>query len=208
MEENVDGDINDLGAADLLMGGIPSDDTGASIRLRYQNLWEEITRPIIITPDERYRIQERIRALNSLGFSIGEVNLESGEQGEALRLKVVVTDRNFHRDQLLELTGIEVEEMQARQMMNEIHELKATLSQINNRSTPLSAAAYQWLQNIYLPTLASLREVQGIQNDPGEIYCQVLEHKWYLSERAKRDVGHQFAVEDYLKNSKRDEAGG
>jgi hypothetical protein len=33
-----------------------------------------------------------------------------------------------------------------------------------------------------------------------ELYYQVLEHKWYLSERARRDVGHQAAVEDYLKS--------
>jgi hypothetical protein len=31
-----------------------------------------------------------------------------------------------------------------------------------------------------------------------ELYCQVLEHKWYLSERAKHDVGHQIAVDDFI----------
>jgi Domain of unknown function (DUF4032) len=208
MEDNIDGDISDLGAADLLVGGVPSDNTGASIRIRYQNLWEEITRPVVVSSGERYRIQERIRALNSLGFSIGELSLEAGDLGDALRLHVVVTDRNFHRDQLLELTGIEAEDMQARQMMNEIQELKATLSQENNRSTPLSAAAYHWLQNIYLPTLVKLQARLGGYNDPVELYCQVLEHKWYLSERAMRDVGHQFAVEDFIDNEKREESGG
>jgi hypothetical protein len=143
-----------------------------------------------------------------LGFSIGEVSLESGDRGDALRLHVVVTDRNFHRDQLFELTGIEVEEMQARLMMNEIQELKATLSRENNRSTPLSAAAYHWLQNIYLPTIEKLQANYGGFNDPGELYCQVLEHKWYLSERAMRDVGHQIAIDDYIKNEKRDETRG
>lgn len=199
MEENINGDISDLGAADLLVGGVPLEDTGASIRIRYQNLWEEITHPITIGPEDHYRIQERIRALNSLGFSIGEISLEGEEQVGALQLQVVVTDRNFHRDQLLELTGIEAEEMQARQMMNEIQELKATLSHANNRSTPLSAAAYYWLQNIYQPTLDRIQGRSGSLSDPAEAYCEVLEHKWYLSERAGRDVGHQVAVEDYLK---------
>jgi hypothetical protein len=27
-----------------------------------------------------------------------------------------------------------------------------------------------------------------------------LEHKWYLSERAQRDVGHQAATDDYLQS--------
>jgi hypothetical protein len=208
MEENINGDISDLGAADLLVGGMPLEDTGASIRIRYQNLWEEITRPVTIGPEEHYKIQERIRALNSLGFSIGEMRLEDEEQLGALRLQVVVTDRNFHRDQLLELTGIEAEEMQARQMMNEIQELKATLSHANNRSTPLGAAAYYWLQNIYQPTLAMLQEKLDSFSDPAEVYCEVLEHKWYLSERAGRDVGHQAAVEDYLKRESEGGGGG
>lgn len=199
MKENVDGGLAGLGAANLLMDGIPLDDTGASIRIRYQNLWEEITRQIIISPNEKYRIQERIQVLNSLGFSIGEVLLESGELGDKLRFQVVVTDRNFHQDQLLGLTGVEAEEMQARLMMNEIHELKATLSQEHNRSTPLSLAAFKWLQEIYLPALDGMRLLINDDIDPAEIYCQILEHKWYLSEEAEHDVGHQVAIEDFLK---------
>jgi hypothetical protein len=198
MEENVDGDLADLGAANLVMDGVPLDDTGASIRIRYQNLWEEITRQVIINPNEKYRIQERIQVLNSLGFSIGEVLLEPGDSGDNLSFQVVVTDRNFHRDQLLGLTGIEAEEMQARKMMNEIHELKATLSQVHNRSTPLSLAAFKWLQEIYLPTIARMQSKIDQYSDPAELYCQVLEHKWYLSEQARHDVGHQIAVEDFL----------
>jgi hypothetical protein len=33
-----------------------------------------------------------------------------------------------------------------------------------------------------------------------ELYCQVLEHKWFLSEKARHDVGHMAAVEDYIRN--------
>lgn len=198
MEENIDGEILDLLATNILGEGLPSAGIGASIRIRYQNLWEEITRRIILHAEERYRIQERIRALNALGFSIGEVIISPSNQGDHLQLRVVVTDRNFHRDQLFSLTGIEAEERQARQMMNEILELQATLSQSNNRSTPLSAAAYHWLINIYQPTLDILKPIITNEIDPAELYCQVLEHKWYLSERASRDVGHQLAAEDFL----------
>jgi len=198
MEENVAGDLGDLSAQNLLMDGIPLDDTSASIRIRYQNLWEEITRQIFVTPDEKYRIHERIQAINSLGFSIGEVLLEPGESGDKLSFQVVVTDRSFHRDQLLGLTGIEAEEMQARAMMNEIQELKATLSHTHNRSTPLSLAAYNWLHDFYLPTLTRLQPLIDRAGDSAELYCQVLVHKWYLSEAAQHDVGHQAAVEDYM----------
>jgi len=199
MEENVNGDLAFLEGANMLAEGVPLSHTGAYIRLRYQSLWEEITREDIISPEENYRIQERIRALNRLGFSVGEVDLTPTDGGNQLRFQVVVTDRNFHRDQLHSLTGVEAEERQAQLMMNEIQEIKATLSQQNNRSTPLSVAAYHWLEEIYQPTLELLRPIIDRQEDAVEPYCQVLENKWFLSERAQQDVGHQAAAEDYLR---------
>jgi hypothetical protein len=200
MEENINGDLAELDIGEQLVEGILTEDTGAHIRVRYQQLWEEITREDIIAPNEHFRIQERIRALNKLGFSVGDVELWSGDDGSQLRLRVFVTDRSFHRDQLQNLTGLDVEEMQARKMMNEIQELRATMTQNNNRSTPLSVAAYHWLKNVYEPVLEQLNPLINEHTDGAELYCQVLEHKWYLSENAHRDVGHQSAAEDYLKN--------
>jgi hypothetical protein len=132
------------------------------------------------------------------------VEIRNSEQGGMLHLRFFITDRNFHRDQLLGLTGISAGEMQARQMMNEINEIKAYLSQINNRSVSLSAAAYYWLEQYYQRVIAQLdvlihRQGDKAASEPTELYCQVLEHKWFLSERARRDVGHQAAAEDYLR---------
>ena len=203
MEENVDGDIADLATAQLLTAGIPTQDTGAYIRLRYQTLWDKITQEQVIARGESFRIQERIRALNALGFSVGDMEMLDTESGEELRLRLVVTDRNFHRDQLFNLTGLEAEERQARQMMNEIQELRANLSQTHNRSTPLSVAAYQWLLEIYQPTIQRLNPLIKEDMNLAELYCQVLEHKWFLSEKVQRDVGHSAAIEDYLQKSSR-----
>lgn len=201
MEDNVQRDLNDMADSGLLPPDIHIWDTGVYIRQRYQALWEEITREEVLMPGERYRIQDRIRALNALGFSVGEVKLETTNGGDRIRLRVAVTDRNFHRDQFYGLTGLEAEEMQARKMMNEIQEIKATLEQRNNRDTPLSVAAYHWLENLYQPTLEILQTLVDENITPAELYCQVLEHKWFLSEKAHRDVGHQTAAEDYLRQS-------
>jgi hypothetical protein len=199
MEENIDGELVALAAADMLSGGFPAHDNGAYIRLRYQRLWEEITREEIIGSSESFHLQERIRALNALGFSVGGIEYFKAPLGDQIRLRVLVTDRNFHRDQLHNLIGLDAEEMQARQMMNEIHEVRAALSQTNQRNTPLNVAAYHWLVNIYQPVIQRLIMLKKDMN-LAELYCQVLEHKWYLSEKAQHDVGHTFAVEDYVHN--------
>ena len=198
MDENITGELYDLGVEGLLAEDIPVADTGKYIRLRYQQLWEEITREDIIDPGEYYRIQDRIRALNDLGYSVGDVELAKTRHGDQLRLRVVVTDRNYHRDQLLSLTGLNAEEGQARKMLNEIQEIKATLSRENNRSTPLSVAAHYWHHEVYLVTVNMLKDRIANELSTQEVYCQILEHKWYLSEQAGKDVGHNAAASDFI----------
>lgn len=198
MDENITGDLADIESVNILVQNVPLRDTGAYIRLRYGRLWEEITQEVLIAPHERFRIQERVRALNDLGYSVGDIELAQTQDGDQLRMRVVVTDRFFHRDQLHNLTGLDAEELQARKMMNEIQELKATLSKTNNRSTPLSVAAYHWMDTVYQPVSDQLRSLPDRVINLTELYCQVLEHKWYLSEKAQRDVGHLAAVQDFL----------
>jgi hypothetical protein len=216
MEVNVTGDLDDLALAGYLRQKFHIMDTGDYIRQRYRELWEQVTREEIIQPHESYRIQERIRTLNALGFTVDEIEIPAVYENESVRLRIAVTDRNFHRDYLMELTGLATEEMQAQKMMNEIRELKATLSHERNQSMPLSAAAYHWYEMIYKPvneriqTLISQRQKAQAGGspvavaEPAELYCEILEHKWYLSERAQQDVGHMAAVDDYLMNIAKD----
>ena len=201
MEENVSGDLADLAASRLLPPNFMIFEIAPSIHRRYLRLWDEINREEVIAPNERFRIQERIRALNELGFSVGELEIQATDAGDQLRMRAMVTDRNFHRDRLHSLTGLDAEEQQARKMMNEIQELNATLVKENNRSTPVGIAAYQWLERIYQPAIQKLQPlIERNKADPAELYCQVLEHKWYLSEKAKHDVGHDTTIRDYLDN--------
>lgn len=204
MEENMSYDLDETESVSLFSDKcllIPITEIGAYIKLRYQHLWEEITREDIIRPGENFRIQERIRVLNSMGFSVGDVELTATNGGSQFRLRVEVTDRNFHRNQLYSLTGLDAEEFQAQQMMNEIQEIRAALSQASDRNTPLDVAAYNWLENTYRPIVKQLSSLIDEGTTQAELYCQVLEHKWYLSERAQRDVGHQAATEDYMQQN-------
>ena len=75
MEENVEGELADLAALAELPVSLGNVDTGEQIRQRYDALWAEISREEILTTGETWRIQERVRALNALGFSVGELEL-------------------------------------------------------------------------------------------------------------------------------------
>ncbi len=197
MEENVGGELADL-AAQPGAGLIPDGhDTGVNIRGRYLSLWSEINREVPIRADEGYRIHERIRALNQLGFSVDQVELVAAGDGSQLRMRTIVTDRDYHRHQLHSLTGVVAAERQASLMLQEIRELKALLSRQLDRSVPMSVAAFRWLEERYRPTVRHLGSLVQGHTDVPELYCQVLEHKWFLSERAARDVGLAVAAKDY-----------
>ena len=198
LDENVAGDLADLESFTELPGSLDVYDTGARIRERYEALWAEATREEIIARDEHWRIQDRIRRLNQLGFSVGEVEIETTGAGDRLRIRAIVTDRDYHRHLFHGLTGLTVEERQAEQMLNEIKELKATLTHELNRSVPFSVAAFHWQRVRFVPALAELAPVLEKGADKAEVYCQVLEHKWFLSERARRDVGMKAALADYV----------
>jgi hypothetical protein len=198
LEENVAGDLADVQVVAPLPKALPASETGAIIRDKYQRLWNEIDRQLLLSPNESYLIQERIRALNELGFSVGEFELVQTGDGDRLRLRTIVVDRDYHRRLLHGLTGVVAGDRQAALLNNEIKELHATLARQQNRSVGQSVAAHRWLEQSYRPVTSRLREALGDGEDLCELYCQVLEHKWYLSERAARDVGIEAALEDYL----------
>jgi len=202
LEENVTGDLADLESFAELPGSLAAYETGPRIRERYDALWAEVTREEVIARDEHWRIQERIRKLNELGFSVGEIAIEAAGHGDRLSMRAIVTDRDYHRHLFHSLTGLSAEERQAETMLNEIMELKATLTREMNRSVPLSVAAFHWQREHYEPVLRALGPALESVGDAAEAYCQVLEHKWFLSERAQHDVGRDAALADYLEQFK------
>jgi hypothetical protein len=203
LEENVTGDLADLAAHVQLPPTLDVYGTAGQIRGRYERLWAEIGREVTVRPEERYRIHERIGALNDLGFTVDEVALVATGQGDQLRMRTIVTDRDYHRHMLHSLTGIVAGDRQAALMLNEIRELQATLAREQKTSVPMSIAAHRWLEERFKPVMQQLAPLLEPLGDPAELYCQALEHKWYLSERARRDVGLEVAVEDYLKSFRR-----
>ncbi len=199
MEENVTGELADLSMIVALPDALDVYETAAKIMQRYEQLWKEVTREEVIAAGERYRIRERVRKLNALGFTVDEVELIPVSDGSQLKMHTIVTDRNYHTRQLHSLTGIVAEDVQAREMLNDINAYKAALSRELNRSVATSNAAYRWLDEVYQPAIQQLEPLIDKSTHLPELYCQVLEHKWYLSERAKQDVGMQKAIEDYIK---------
>jgi hypothetical protein len=197
--ERVYGELFDLQAGELLPADVDPLEIAEELGRRYESLWQELTREEILRPEEqRYRIAERLHRLNELGFDADEVELISTGDGNKLRLKTRVAESGHDSRKLFLRTGIDAGENQARRLLNDMAGFRAWLEQKQGRPVSEVVAANRWLEEVYDPVIAAIPEDLSGRLPPAEIFHEVLEHRWYMSEVAGRDVGTTAAALDYV----------
>jgi len=191
------------GLADVAMlQDRPEDLDGAveaaeKVRDRYRAIWSELHLEPRLPAGDRHAIRGQLRRLNDLGFAVDEIEVVPADGGAAVQLRVTTTNRAFHAHELERLTGIHALEGQAQLLLNDLREYVAWLSITSGAAVGEAQGARRWREDILEPALRQLRPVIGTR-DPIQAYCDVLEHKWLLSERARRDVGLETAIAAYL----------
>ena len=65
---------------------------------------------------------------------------------------------------------------------------------------PESVVAARWRDEVFEPTVAAVPEHLRGRLPAAEVFHQVLEHRWFLSEQAKKDVGIEEAVRAYVES--------
>ena len=197
-EENLAGELADVSAELGRPLETEPEETAAELVRRYELLWEELVHDELFGPDERYRLHERLHRLNELGFDVEELELLAAEDGYRLRLHPRVVEPGHHRRRLLTLTGLHAQENQARRLLNDLAEFRAALEQEEGRPLPEAIVAFRWLAEIFEPTIAGVPPELCEKREPAEIFHEILEHRWYLSEAAGADIELDDAVTAYV----------
>jgi hypothetical protein len=197
--ERIFGELLDLQAGDLLPADLDPLDVAEGLSSRYERLWHELTREELIPLNEqRFRIEDRLRRLNELGFAAEEVELVSTPDGSRLRVHTRVAEAGDHRRKLFLRTGIDAGENQARRLLNDIASFRAYLEQKERRPVSEIVAVNRWLVEVYEPVVESIPPDLRGRLAPAEVFHEILEHRWYMSEQAGRDVGTTAAVRSYF----------
>ncbi|GAB3861949.1 DUF4032 domain-containing protein [Nocardioides maradonensis] len=197
--ERIGGELLDLESGGLLDDAIDPLDTADAVVARYHALWCEITRDeVIARGEQRYLIGERVRRIEELGFDVDEVELMPADDGSKLRLRTRVADPGRWQRQLRSRTGLVVQDRQARRLLADIASFRAWLEQRTDRPVSEAEAASQWLAECYQPVVSVIPETLRDKRDEPEVFHEVLEHRWFLSERAGRDVSTSEAARDYF----------
>jgi hypothetical protein len=165
---------------------------------RYESLWEELTRDEPFADDTRYKIDDRLRRLNELGFDVEEMELVAEEEGYRLRVNPRVVEPGHHRRRLHALTGLNAQENQARRLLNDLARFRAELDRTAGRPVPETVAVHRWLSEVFEPTVAAVPVELWGKRDAAELFHEALEHRWYLSQQAGEDVGMSAAATAYV----------
>jgi uncharacterized protein DUF4032 len=198
--ENVAGDLEDLQVGGLLAEGIDPISTALAIEMTYQQLWTELTGADEFDVDETFRIDHRLQRLHDLGFDAAELELYTTADGSKLRLIPRVVEHGFHGQRLKTLTGLETGENQARRLLNDISRYRAVIEKQTLRKVPETVAAARWLDERFEPTIDGVPPDLVGKLEPAELYHQVLEHLWFMSEAAGEDIGLGEAVTSYVRD--------
>ena len=148
-----------------------------------------------VLADEAWRITERVQRLNDLGFDIGEMSIKATADGTRVSIQPKVVDAGHHQRRLLRLTGLDVEENQARRLLNDLDEFRARISRAGDDE---EMVAHEWLTRVFEPVVKAIPFDLRAKLEPAEVFHQVLEHRWYMSQARGRAVPLAEVLTSYI----------
>ncbi|TGN62551.1 DUF4032 domain-containing protein [Nocardioides eburneiflavus] len=204
--ENIFAELMDLSASGAVQKEIDGFAIIEHLRSRYEALWSELTDLEEFGADEMWRIERRVERLNDLGFDVDELDIVTDLGGDTIRIQPKVVDLGHHTREIRDLTGMTVEDNQARRLLNDIAAFTAHFD-LGREDRHLVAS--KWMQAIFEPIMAMIPPDATGKLEPAEIFHEILEHRWYLSERAGQQVDIFDTARDYIERfltAKPDEA--
>jgi hypothetical protein len=192
---NLFGELLDLQAGGLLDEMVDPHEIVELVERRYTDLWEELTGVEEFHAGEMWRIEQRVERLNELGFDVDELDIVTDWSGSTVRLQPKVVEAGHHRRELQSLTGLDVEDNQARRLLNDLASFTA---HFDLGTEDRAVVAHRWLTEIYEPIMRMVpRELRG-KLAPPEIFHEILEHRWFLSEKAGQEVDIMETTRSYI----------
>lgn len=194
---NVAGELMDLAAGGKIDEEVDPIALSADVVASYRSLWAELTESESFASSEKWRINERVKRLNDLGFDIDEFLISTSKQGTIVRIQPKVVDAGHHQRRLLRLTGLDVGENQARRLLNDLDSYGASSTRKN---TDEGSIAHEWLTQIFEPIINAVPAQLKGKLEPAELFHQLLEHRWYMCQKDQKNVSLAEALTSYIED--------
>ena len=91
-----------------------------------------------------------------------------------------------------------MQENPARRLLNDISAFGAHLARVEGQPSPQAIVAARWIAEVYEPVVARIPPELVGRREPAELFHELLEHRYYLSEAAGREVDNATAIRSYI----------
>ena len=145
-----------------------------------------------------WKIEQRVNKLNDLGFDVDELEMKTAEDGKRVLVRLRVVDAGYANRKLLRRTGLDVQENQARRLLNDLDAYRASTWR---EGEELEIVATDWMREVCEPTVRMIPREYRSQIEPAQFFHEVLDHRWFLAEKAGHDVPMGEAVTSYIDNA-------
>ena len=192
---NVAAELEDLKLAGVLFPAMDPIRASESVITRYRKIWKALSEPQVLPANDRHAVERAMRSLQDIGFAVEEVDLQLAGDNSTLTFTPKLVAPNYHSLRLKELMGLDTEEFQAKRILASFDRFR---SREISRTPDKNEAAQRWLDEVFYKVVRSVpSQLEGRVED-AQLFHEVLEHRWYLGEKAGADVGLENATQDYV----------
>ncbi len=192
---NVAAELEDLKIAGVLFPAMDPIRASESVITRYRKIWKSLSEPQILPAGDRHAVERAMRSLQDIGFAVEEVDIQlAGDKSTVTFIPKLVAP-NYHSQRLIELMGLETEELQAKRILASFDRFR---SREIDKTPKKEEAAKRWLDEVFYKVVNAVPAAMRGRVEDAQLFHEVLEHRWYLGEKAGRDLGLEFATNDYI----------
>ncbi|NDA82446.1 MAG: DUF4032 domain-containing protein [Actinobacteria bacterium] len=194
---NVAAELEDITLSETIFPGLDPVRASDGLLRRYRRLWSALTEPQSLDASDRHAVERAMRSVQDLGFAVEEVEVTFDGEGHRLNFRPKVVAPDYHKVRLQELMGLSTEEIQAKRILASFDRY---YQRIKEPRPAIAEVAPIWLDEVFNRVINQIPTTLRGRVEDAQVFHEVLEHRWYLGEKAGGDVGLDFATADYIKS--------
>jgi len=191
---NVAAELEDLALSGVLYPGMEPVRASEAVIRRYRRIWAALKERQLLDPNDRKAVERAMRQLHDLGFAVEEVSVTIDGDTKMLSFQPKLVAAGYHTQRLRELTGLETEELQAKRLLASFDRYRA---RENSTGMTVNEMAKKWLTEVFEPIINRVPADMRGRVERAQMFHEILENRWYLSEKVGHDVGLEEATDNY-----------
>ena len=192
---NVAAELEDLSLSGVLYPGMDPVRAAEAVIRRYRRIWAALKERQLLDPKDRHAVERAMRVLHDLGFAVEEVSITIDGDTQMLSFQPKLVAAGYHTARLRELMGIDTEELQAKRLLASFDRYRA---REEKSGASVSEMAKKWFLEVFEPTINRVPESMRGRVEHAQMFHEIIENRWYLSEAQGVDVGLDYATDNYV----------